>query len=295
MTPHAPPLGRGLHHNIPATVYHADPAPCPSLSSTIARTILAKSLAHAHSEHPRLGGTRKHIPTAAMDRGSLVHALLSNSTEHSFAVEEFATFRSKAAQEWAASVRAAGKIPALADDIESAKRIAQAVRAKAALGLTIDPLAERHHEVTAIWSSEGAYYRARYDLLEREEGHPWTIWDWKVTDDVSVAAVKRKFRRYGYHYQAAHYLAGANALCPQFAGRHSLIFVFVEDDEPYSVRRYCLRADTLSCASIDMHRVHGQWAQAMSSGHWPDASRVDTMHIDVPIYDDDDDGTEIAT
>lgn len=281
-------LDTGLHFNIPAPAYHADPAPEPSLSSSVARTILARSLAHAYAEHPRLGGTAKKDETAAMDNGSLAHALLAGTTESEIEVRDFPNFRSKAAQEWRDSVRAAGKTPVLEADLEPARKIAAAVREKAAVGITENPFTLGQPEATAIWQKDGIYFRARFDRLIAPKDAPCTAWDWKVTGDVSVAEVKRKFRRFGYHLQAAHYLAGLDALFPAFAGRHSFVFVFVEDAPPHSVRRYCLKSDTLTVARIDMARAHSLWAGAMKSGIWPDASRPETTHIDVPNFADDD-------
>lgn len=285
-------LDVGLHHNIKAVDYHADPAPSPSLSSGVARTILGKSLAHAFAEHPRLGGSVRKIATAAMDTGSLVHALLAGTTADEIEVETFANFRSKAAQDWAAGVRDAGKIPALRDDMEAAQAIADAVRAKATLGTTDDPFGDGYPEVTAIWSKQqdGAapvFFRARYDRLVMPANEPWTAWDWKVTGDVSPGEVRRKIRRFGYHHQAAHYLDGMNALCPAFAGRHSFIFVFVEDSPPYSVRRYCITPDSAGCAAIDIGRAHDQWAHALRTNKWPDASSAKTTFVEVPSWDDE--------
>ena len=281
-------LDTGLHFNIPAPAYHADPAPQPSLSSSVARTILAKSLAHAHAEHPRLGGTADKDTTDHMDTGSLVHALLADTVKNEIEVRDFPNFRSKAAQEWAASVRAAGKTPALEGDLDAARKIAESVKAKAAVGITEDPFTLGQPEATAIWQKDGIYFRARFDRLIVPTDAPCTIWDWKVTGDVSVAEVKRKFRRFGYHLQAAHYLAALDALFPAFRGRHSFVFVFVEDAPPYSVRRYCLKSDTLTVARIDMDEAHRLWIGAMKSGIWPDASRPETTHIDIPNFADDD-------
>jgi len=287
-------LPAGLHDGIPSHDYHADPCARPSLSSGIARTILAKSLAHAYAEHPRLGNVGGKETSPAMERGQLVHALMAGELANNVEIGRFSTFRSKAAQEWADSVRAAGKLPALADDYAEALEIAAALEARAFRGITCDTTAERGFEVTAVWENNGALYRARYDLLERPQSGPWTIWDWKVTSDVSVAAVKRQMRRFRYDQQAAHYLAGADALCPQFAGLHSFVFVFVEDAPPYSVRRYCLKPDSLATARLDITHAHELWWYAMTTGEWPDASLNMTTHIDVPVFNDEEDD-EIAT
>lgn len=287
-------LDAGIHHNIPAAVYHADPAPAPSLSSGLARTILAKSLAHAHAEHPRLGNSHHRTTTAAMDTGSLVHAILAGAVHDEIEVGEFANFRSKAAQDWAAGVRAVGKLPALEDDLHAAHKIADAIRAKATLGTTDDPFGDGYAEVTGIWQRNEVWFRARYDRLVMPKGEPWTAWDWKTTDDVSPGQVKRHMRRFGYHLQAAHYLAGMDALCPEFAGRHSFVFVFVEKSAPYSVRRYCLTSDSMGCARIEIGQAHDAWQHAMKTNKWPDASSTQTTHLEVTSYDDGDEAAEIV-
>ena len=288
-------------YDMPASVYHADPCETPSLSSSVARTILGKSLAHAYAEHPKLGGRRKES-TASMDRGSLVHALLAGTASAEVEVGDFTTFRSKAAQEWEQSVRERGKIAALERDWDEAHTIAAAVRAKASRGLTLDPFATptAHAEVSAFWqrnnttNNSGCWMRARFDRLVNPGDEPCTAWDWKVTSDISPAAVKRAIRRFGYHHQAAHYLAGLDALVPQFRGRHSFVFVFVEDAAPYSVRRYCLRPDTLQCAAIDIGRAHDAWEQALRTDEWPDGTSERTTFIDVPSFDDADDEIHTA-
>ena len=48
--------GPGIYPGISAADYHADCAPEPSLSSSIARTLLAQSPLHAYHAHPRMGG-----------------------------------------------------------------------------------------------------------------------------------------------------------------------------------------------------------------------------------------------
>lgn len=284
----------GFYPNMPASVYRDDPCITPSLSSGIARTIIGRSLAHAHAQHPRLGGAEQKEASAAMNRGSLVHAFLAGTAEDEIEIGDFATFRGKPAQEWAEKVRALGKIAALKNDVEEALAIAMAVREKSARGTTLDPFDVGGAEVSAFWRRGDAWFRARYDRLVSPENEPSTAWDWKVTSDVGPAAVKRAFRRFGYHHQAAHYLAGLDVLRPQFARRHSFVFVFVEDAPPYSVRRYCLTPDMLAVATCDISGAHDAWERAMKTNVWPDASSAKTAFIEIPTFDEEE-PDEIST
>jgi hypothetical protein len=67
----------GIHQTCSAALYHSDPAEQPSLSSSIAKTILSKTPRHAWLEHPRLN------PAAAIvdeddkfNLGSVAHELI---------------------------------------------------------------------------------------------------------------------------------------------------------------------------------------------------------------------------
>ena len=65
----------GVYYDLPEHEYHSDPCDSPSLSASIAQTIVLESPAHAWLQHPRFGG-KQIEPTKEMDRGTLVHALL---------------------------------------------------------------------------------------------------------------------------------------------------------------------------------------------------------------------------
>jgi hypothetical protein len=66
----------GLHPAISADAYHADPAPAPSLSSSIAKTILHQTPRHAWFEHPRLNPNFEPKDDSKFDLGSVAHELL---------------------------------------------------------------------------------------------------------------------------------------------------------------------------------------------------------------------------
>ncbi len=62
--------------NVTEAAYHADPCDRPSLSHSIAHTLVSESPRHAWIEHPRLGGNRERVSTRAMDDGAILHRLL---------------------------------------------------------------------------------------------------------------------------------------------------------------------------------------------------------------------------
>ena len=273
-------LEPGLHDNIPSQAYHADPCPAPSLSSTCARTLFSKSPKHAWLEHPRLGGATK-TRTAAMDLGAIVHAQLSGLTMD-FEVGNFDSFRSIAAKAWREKVEAAGRLAVLEADIEEAKPIVAAIREKAAAGLTIDPFVAGKPEVTAVWKEEDAYCRARYDRLVLDTAYA-DIWDWKTASDVSDEGITSAIIDEGYHIQAAHYRRGLRRIMPEFAGRISFIFVFVEKKAPYTVRRVCLSEGFISIGEEIIHRALGIWQNCIKTETWPDGSG-ETLTVEPPSW-----------
>ena len=62
-------------YELSAEEYHADPCPTPSLSSSIARTLLASSPHHAWWEHPRFNPGRVREEDEKFDLGTAAHAL----------------------------------------------------------------------------------------------------------------------------------------------------------------------------------------------------------------------------
>jgi len=278
-------LGVGLHYGVKASDYHADViCETPSLSSGLARTLLAKSPAHASLEHPKLGNVRRET-TAAMSTGTLVHAILSGSDE--IDVGEFENFKTKAAQEWRDEGETLNRIRVLKPVYEAACSVAGAVRARAAQGIDNTPFTEAaKHEVTAIWKEKGCFCRARYDVLS--VGDYADVWDWKSTADISDRGIERSIVKYGYHIQAAFYLRGLETIMPKYRGRTSFIFVFFETTPPYAVRRVTLQPSWLMAASAKVNEAINLWAHCIETGNFPITS-PDTLKLELPAYLDDSD------
>lgn len=282
----------GFHDFMPARVYHADPCPTPSLSSGVARTLIEKTPAHAYAEHVRLGARRLEA-TPEMTLGSYVHGLLSDQLDE-FVIGNFDNYQTKAAREWRDGVEAMGKTPILEKTSDRAVEIMQALRAKAAVGLTSDPFTAGKPEVTALWQEDGYWFRARYDRLILDEGGFADVWDWKTTGGgVSNRALLRTILDRGYHIQAAHYLRGLRAVAPRFAGRTSFIFAFVETAPPYAVRRVVLSEGFLSLASSALNRAIDTWRHCLSANTWPDES-AETLTLEPPAWLEEDDEITVS-
>lgn len=276
-------LDVGIHYGVPAHVYHADPCPTPSLSSGVARTILAHSLAAAHREHPKLGG-KKRETTEAMNTGSIVHSLLAENLSD-FEVGNFDSYRSKAAQSWRDLVLSCGKNAVLECDLDEAKKIAASVRMNVCNGgVTNSPfVASGKSEVTVIWKEGETYCRALIDRLVVDQFGNADVWDWKCTNDVTDRAILRSVVKYGYHIQEAFYRRGLIAALPFKSPRVSWTFAFVLDHEPYTVRRVCLSPEFVGIGKADVSAAINAWRHALETNDWPDKS-AETLHLDAPAY-----------
>lgn len=286
------PLAPGFHVGVPAAIYHSDPAEKPSLSSSLARTLLNDSPAIAFREHPKLGGVRREA-TSAMDTGSLAHAILADNLDDSVEVGTYENFRSKAAQAWRDSVVASGKLAALESDLDEARKIAASVHKNVCNGgITNDPFAPNANavnEAVAIWAEGETLCRAMFDRIVFDGNGGADIWDWKVTADISPRAIERSVIKFGYHIQEAFYRTG---LIATGKAKHvSFCYVFVLSSAPYTVRRVCLSLDFVAVGKREVAKALRIWRECLHANQWPDGSE-ETLHIEPPMYLLDD---EIST
>ena len=272
-------LGAGLHYGIPAKLYHADPCARPSLSSGLARTILAKSPLHAYLDRNKTD----RAPTEAMLLGSYVHALLADEDDGFVVIqaENYKTGAAKSARDYAV---AQGLQPILCKDAARGLEIAEAIRNSVAAGISNDPFVEHGRaEVTAIWDEDDVTLRARFDRLVLGNGKA-DLWDWKVTADVSDRAIKQRIAEHRYDIQAAFYLRGLTALRPECRGYASFVFVFVEPSHPYSVRRVCLSDEYMAIANAEVDRAIRVWRECTATGIWRGPGVGETMLVEPPAY-----------
>lgn len=223
-----------------------------------------------------------------MNLGQVAHSLLAGENSD-LVLGNFDSYRSAVAREWRDTVEKVGKIPVLERDMTDARPVADAVRAKAALGITNNPFAPHgRSEVTAIWEEGDAYCRARYDRLVIEPDGYADIWDWKTTNDISVRGIEKAIAHFGYHIQAAFYLRGLTAILPKYIGRTSFVFVFVETAAPYHVRRVKLSPAFFEIGRKKVSEGIALWQQAIAANCFT-APAFDTLEIEPPAYLEEDD------
>lgn len=258
----------GLYDDIDPAAYHADPAPDPSLSNSVAQILLARSPWHAWHAHPRLnpnhagddGATRR------LDLGSIAHALLLGKSK-GVEVIDAEDYKTKDARAQRDAARAAGKLPILTVDYERAMlmtAVAQdTIRKCKDLGRMYLSGVSRSEPVV-LWQDDGAWCRAMIDRTDMG-----TVMDYKTCPNASPAAVARHLYSQGYHIQRAWYLRALDAIDKSGVGRRRFLFLFQEIDEPFA----CTVTEIDGTGAVMGERQVDQalriWRECMATGQWP--------------------------
>ena len=253
-------ITRGLHYGLPASTYHADPCPEPSLSSSVGRVLIERSPAHARLENPRLNPDyERSPPTVAMALGAAAHevALLEDWSRIAFV--DARDWRTKAAKEERAGAIMHGHTPLLEKYRQQVEDIVAAV-----LDSRVLP-AVRSTEVSAFWTeTDGIWCRARFDCLDEERGQ---IVDLKTTAIPATAEGWGRRMIWNYALQCGLYRRGYAAL---HDGRLPGWTFFVQEVQPpyaWGVFEYDEEA-LMYCDGLADEAVN-RWAECVRSGQWP--------------------------
>lgn len=271
-------LDQDLHFDVPADVYHADPAPEPSLSSSLACTLLDKSPRHAWIAHPRLNpdfDASADEPTRPKEIGSAAHKLvLGRGAE--VAVVPAADYRSQAAKGARAAAYSAGLIPILEPDMRLVQAMAQAAAEQIAETGLADAFHGARSEVVAVWRDPaGPWCRAMFDkvLIGQRSA---TIFDLKCSaTSISPAGTElgRKIVDMDYELRAAFYERGLAQIMPDLAGRIRFVHIWLEMDPPHGLVATVLDGTAMEIGRRKAAAAIGMWQVCKSRGtaieHWP--------------------------
>jgi PDDEXK-like domain of unknown function (DUF3799) len=253
----------GVYGDMREDVYHADPVPGGSLSSSGAKKLLScpARFAHDRQQPPQ--------PTAAMELGTAVHKLVLG-TGSDLVLIDAENYRTKAAQQSAAAARAAGKVPLLPHEAAHAGEIADAVLAHPLARSLFDPEHGRPEE-SLFWQDEktGISRRARLDWLPYPGRYQrrMIIPDLKTCVSASPAAIAKAVANFGYHIQAPWYLDGVRAL--GLDDDPAFVFVFAETTPPFLVTVAQLHPDTMAAGQRLGRHACERYRDCTQAGIWP--------------------------
>jgi len=257
--------------DVTAAEYHADPAPEPSLSSSIAKLLLDRSPRHARLAHPRLGGVSG-PGTPTMDRGTLIHLLVLGKGSE-IEVIDADDWRPKWARDARDAAREAGKLPVLSGALVDAAAAATAIKRELTAG---GVLLDGDSEVAMLWQEEaeqGAIWcRGMVDHMVPVDGR-LCLYDLKTIHSAHPDDCTRSAINFGYDIQQEAYTRGAELTFPGYAGRVEFRFLFAEAEPPYGVTVATLDALMQQRGRRRWAEAVQTWSRCLATDEWPGYAR----------------------
>lgn len=263
-------------YDIPAEVYHADPCPTPSLSSSIAKVLSERTPWHAWNEHPRLNPDYQPEYSRAMEFGSVAHAVMLRDTRE-LRIIKAQNYNSQAAQVARDMARKSGLVPVLEPHFERAVRMVEMGRAQiAASEDNRGAFTNGKPERTLIWKErvgKGKFIwcRVRLDWLPDDyQTNAGTIFpDYKSTErSAAPEDWGHSFQSLGNEIQDAFYRRAIKAVLgvhyePRF------LFYVQEQHPPFALCVYGADPALKHEADAEVERAIQLWGECIHSGEWP--------------------------
>jgi PDDEXK-like domain of unknown function (DUF3799) len=261
----------GIYREMATADYHADPAPTPSLTQSIAKILIERSPAHARLAHPRLAPpATEEDPvepySEAKAIGSAAHLFMTGRGKD--VVEgAFDDWRTKEAKSLRDAAIANGQTPILSKHLARANEMVRAAAAQLMVAKHENAFVLGHGEVVLCW---------------REAGDVWlrTMIDWLIdtrhaydlkTTSMSVAphvAVERPSTE-GWDIQAAMFERGLDALDPDGAGRREFVFINQENRPPFALTPVRISEADLTMGRKKLQHAVEIWRRCMETDTWP--------------------------
>lgn len=254
--------------DMPAELYHASPA----LSSTGARKLLLPSCPAIFEYEREHGQERKQ----EFDFGTAAHTLLLGSGPQPHVVDAD-NYQTKLARKERDDAYARGDVPLLPHEFDAVQEMVAKVRAHPTAG----PLfTEGRAEVSLLWTDEatGVQCRARPDWLRAD-----CIVDYKTSPSAAPSHIAKSVANFGYHVQAAMYLAGAVELelLPPDA---PFYFVFQAKEPPHLIKVVELDETALEIGHDRLTEALEVFRDCSEASVWPDYG-PDIEVISLPSYE----------
>lgn len=273
-------------YKLPMSRYLADPCPVPSLSSSVAGTLLTHSPLHAWFCHPRLNPKHQQQNREDFDIGTCAHALLLEGDESVLAIIDPLDYKGarggipkgwtndaiRAARDEA---RAAGKTPILKADAEAVREMVLTAREFIAGSEIAGIFNDGQAEQTLIWTEGTTWLRIRPDWLT---GNGRVMLHYKTTARSAEPGSfgRSAFQSMGYDMTAMFYERGlyhvAALLDPDGEGHTEgieSVFLVQETAPPYACSLIGLDHQMQEFAARKVERAIALWENCMRTQQWP--------------------------
>lgn len=243
----------GLYLDLPSEVYHGDPIPGGSLSSTGARRIVppgCPALFHHDRTHPA-------EPKPIFELGHAAHAVVLGTGPEIIDMGPD-DWRTNAIKAKVAEARERGAVPLKTPAYEAVHAMSAALREHAIAGplLTMQGTAEG----SIFWQDRGIWRRARLDWLCSY------VVDYKTAESAEPTAVEKAMARYGLHQQADYYLDAARSIGRDPAG---FLLIVQEKTAPYLVTVAQPDHNALEVGRRQNRIAMDLYREATATGRWP--------------------------
>lgn len=258
-------LNAGVH-TLPLAEYLADPAPKPSLSSSVAHVLVTQSAYHARARHPRLNPAYESEDAPNRDLGSAVHdGVLEGGKRICFI--EASDWRKDKTKSERDIARVNGLIPLLLTQKATVESMVLAVHNK----LLLSEFAHAWQaggdvEQTLLWQESDIWCRCRPDWLSKDRRLCLSL---KTT---AGSAEPNTFTRsavipHGYDMQAAMESRGIVTLCRPASLTYA--WIVVECEPPHAVSLVGLEPAFLELAEKKLRWAMVRWEKCIRTGEWP--------------------------
>lgn len=266
--------GPGIY-DLPAEVYHADPVPGGSLTSTGARKLLPPSCPRLFKHWLDEEGETK----PAWEKGKAAHKVVLGSGPGLVAVtDEWGkdpnAWRTDKVKARLAEIRDRGDVPLKPADYDDVHAMADAIREHPVAVALLDPTQGRA-EQTLVWRDErtGVMCRALVDFLRYPvAGRRFLLPDYKHTGaeyGASPDKLGRTIADFGYHVQLAWYLMGCVALGLCTEEQAAALLIVQEGRKPYLVTVSQPDPAAMRMGAIRCRQALDLYAECKASGRWP--------------------------
>lgn len=272
----------GLHFDIDAATYHADPCPEPSLSSSIAKLIIERSPLHAKLAHPRLSTLPPESdPTRPKEIGTAAHKLILGRGGDLVLIDA-ADYKGGDARKARATAYADGKTPILMCDAFLAETMCETVLQRLRESGDIDAFQAALPEVVCIAQDPcGAWLRIMMDKFEDHGTHA-VIWDCKTGDQsAEPGGLGRRISNMGMEIQAEFYRHVLGLARADLRGRITFKWLFVENEPPHESTIAELDATGREIGRRKAVHAIETWQRCLSSGEFPGYPRSHVV-VDYP-------------
>jgi exodeoxyribonuclease VIII len=224
-------------------------------------------------------GKMPHSETPAMKLGTAIHcAVLEPESYWSTYVRcpaGCSDKRTSAHKEWAKSV--GDRIVLTDSEADTIEMASQALRMHMIAGKIIRAAELTEGSVTYADPETAADCRFRFDGIAGP-----ICFDIKTIAECSMEKISRAIWDFGYHIQAAHYLAGLETLDPSTAWR--FMFLFVETSEPWRVRVVELGPSEIELGRFERAALIRDLLARNASGDWSEPGENEVCSVSVPAY-----------